>query len=168
MHTNISIKQQKLLELVSSAMSRFNENENYLISRDLSERCICSKFASYLEKELLDTEFESFFVDVEYNRGNDGREDNPKMLDRKNIVVDLVVHMRGYNNLIGFNNLICIEMKKSYKKLNYQSDIERLKKLTDAIHGFHYVLGLMILIDADKKSGTFGLRMEHVFYGDLG
>ena len=97
MGNELSPRQVKLLEIVKSAIDHFNQYETYLISRDLSERCICSKFASYLEKAIEGTEYDTYHVDVEYNRGYEGREDNPKMLDNKKIVVDLIVHKRGYD-----------------------------------------------------------------------
>ena len=115
-HDNASERQKQLLEYVRQAISDFNSKETYLIIHDLSERCICSKFASYLKKALPETEFKEYSVDVEYNRGYDGIEEMPKKLDDRKIVVDLIVHMRGCSKDSGFNNLICIEMKKSYKK----------------------------------------------------
>ena len=165
MDCELSPRQVKILEIVKSAIDSFNQIETYLISRDVSERCICSKFASYLEKAIAGTEFDTYVVDVEYNRGYEGREDNPKILDNKNIVVDLIVHKRGYDHRDGFNNLICIEMKKSYKRLDYQSDKDRLSKLTDGIHGYHYSAGYMILADADKKNNQYSLRIESDYYG---
>ena len=39
--------QSRVTACLNSALQSFNQNEQYLISRDLSERCICAKFASY-------------------------------------------------------------------------------------------------------------------------
>lgn len=39
--------QNRVTACLNSALQSFNQNEQYLISRDLSERCICAKFASY-------------------------------------------------------------------------------------------------------------------------
>ena len=84
--------------------------------------------------------------------------------ERKNIVVDLIVHKRGYKINRGFDNLLCIEMKKGYKKLDYEKDIERLKKLTDICYGFNYKAGFMILIEADKANNRYGLKIESVYF----
>ena len=37
--------QNKLKEIVLTSINEFNSNEKYLLENDLSERCICSKFA---------------------------------------------------------------------------------------------------------------------------
>ena len=135
-----------------------------MIEHDLSERCICAKFASYLEKSLQGTNYSEYNVDVEYNRGSEGIEDNPKKLDMQNIVIDLIVHKRGYDINLGFDNLLCIEMKKGYKDYAYGEDIERLKKLTDICYGFNYKAGFMILIEADKANNRYGLKIESVYF----
>lgn len=138
---------RKLRAIVNSAIDNFNQNEINLIKLDVSERCICAKFASYVEKSIDNTEFKSYDVDVEYNRN----EYDIKRLDDR-IVVDLIVHKRGENQ--DNSNLICIEMKKGYKRLDYKRDKERLGKLTVENSEYHYLAGYMIL--AEKN----GLRIE--------
>ena len=66
--------QNRVTACLNSALQSFNQNEQYLISRDLSERCICAKFASYLERAIAESEFCEYVVDVEYNRGSRGNE----------------------------------------------------------------------------------------------
>ena len=68
--------QNRVTACLNSALQSFNQNEQYLISRDLSERCICAKFASYLERAIAESEFCEYVVDVEYNRGSRGNEHN--------------------------------------------------------------------------------------------
>lgn len=86
---------EKLKNIVLQAINDFNEKEMYLVENDLSERCICSRFAIYLSKSLENTEFENYIADVEYNRGAEGNERSTKYLDGRLITVDLVVHKRG-------------------------------------------------------------------------
>ena len=69
--------QNRVTACLNSALQSFNQNEQYLISRDLSERCICAKFASYLERAIAESEFCEYVVDVEYNRGSRGNEHTP-------------------------------------------------------------------------------------------
>lgn len=38
-------KQARLKNIVEIAISQFNASESYLLDKDLSERCICAKFA---------------------------------------------------------------------------------------------------------------------------
>lgn len=150
----------ELLEIVNNAIEKFNSNEQYLISNDLSERCICAKFAMYLQSEINISNYSDYVVDVEYNRGHNRNEAMAKFLEGRIIVVDLIVHKRGFDATSGFNNLICIEMKKEYKRPDLTSDKDRLEKLTDTVHGFNYELGLMILAFADKQNNTYGLYIE--------
>lgn len=150
-------RQNRLLEIVNDTLQDFNEHEQYLITNDLSERCICSKLASYLEKHLYGSEFSDYSVDVEYNRGNNNNERSIKRLDNKNIVVDIIVHKRSCDTTYGFDNLVCIEMKKEYKNSDLNSDIERLEKMTDYNYGFNYDVGLMLLVRNNKKTMEKGV-----------
>jgi len=50
-------QQQELKAIVCRALETFNNQETYLIKNDLSERCICSKFAMHLTNALQDSEY---------------------------------------------------------------------------------------------------------------
>ena len=67
--------------IVYSAISTFNKDERYLIKNDLSERCICARFAMHLTEALKGTEYSDYLVDVEYNRGMDGHERAAKRIE---------------------------------------------------------------------------------------
>ena len=141
--------QKDLLEILNKAIGKFNDIENYLLKNNLSERCICSKFAQYLDREIkASSDYSEYEVDVEYNRGFDGKDNKPKKLYDKNAVVDLIVHKRGYDRFYGFDNLICIEMKKTNgnrgKKV-IQKDRQRLRDLASNEYGFCYKLGIMLI-----------------------
>ena len=158
--------QGRLAALVDAAIDAFNDREQHLINADLSERCICAKFMTYLDRELAQSEFWGYMTDVEYNRGYQECDASPKQLDgpagKVNIVVDLVVHKRRRDLLTGsYSNLICIEMKKGYKGYSYTSDKERLRKLTDNAYGYCYSMGFMIIIE--RKRGVRRLRVEQSF-----
>ncbi|MDY4783390.1 hypothetical protein [Pygmaiobacter massiliensis] len=157
-------KQQAITSCVNMAINQFNFKEKYLISRDLSERCICAKFMRYLEDEIANSQFQKYTVDVEYNRGNQGNEYASKRLNGRNIVVDLIVHKRGYSKIKGFQNLICIEMKKTKNHPDMTQDKQRLEIMTDSKYGFGYSAGFMIVADADKRRNMCELRIETSFY----
>ena len=105
-------------------------------------------------------------VDVEYNRGYMGKEHAVKYMNGRNIVVDLIVHKRGLDQQTGFNNLICIEMKKAYKRLDYSNYNERLRVLTGKYDGFRYLAGFMIEVFSGKRANAYGLRIYEEFYMD--
>lgn len=89
----------KTLHIMESAIERFNQAEVYLLANDLSERCICSRLAFYIQQELFKSyDFREYVVDVEYNRGSNELENVPKRLYGKNIIIDLIVHKRGFLN----------------------------------------------------------------------
>lgn len=144
----MTTEQSDLKSIVDIAIKQFNQSEIYLLDRNLSERCICSKFASYLEKVLIGTKYSSYNVDVEYNRGMYGNDYAKKMLLGKRVIVDLIVHKRGYDYEYGrFDNLICIEMKKRNSKCNLQDDKDRLNNLLNPKYGFNYKIGFMLIVN---------------------
>jgi hypothetical protein len=160
-------KQRRITKCVNDAIRDFNMHESYLISRDLSERCICAKFMRYLETTLSESEFNDYVADVEYNRGHNGNEYSAKILHGRKIVVDLIAHKRGFSKENGFDNLLCIEMKKAYKNADMSSDKERLQILTNSQFGFGYKAGFMIVAFANKKQGQYGLAIDTSFYNPI-
>lgn len=152
-----------IAEIMQASIDNFNKNEMYLLKHDVSERCICAKFACYVDKELCRRNLSQYSVDVEYNRS----EKAPKRLHDKNIVVDLIVHKRGSNNGDNNENLICVEMKKTCNRNGCDSDIKRLQNLVDWSYGFNYVAGYMIVADVGYKNEQFGLRIKRSFTENL-
>ena len=150
---------KSLEAIVNEAIIVFNEDERYLIENDLSERCICARFAIILTQVLRNTQYKEYVVDVEYNRGANGSERAIKRLCDAMIVVDLVVHKRGYDCNYGFDNLICIEMKKHKNQLGCEADENRLRKMTAYDYGFCYKLGIMLVID-DRLNA---IKMKSMF-----
>lgn len=148
-------QQNELLEIVKKSILAFNVKESYLLKNNLSERCICSKLAQYLDREIkTNDKYNTYDVDAEYNRGFDGKEDKPKKVYGKNATVDLIIHKRGCDKFYGFNNLICIEMKKTNDrrgKQGVENDQDRLKALTSYEYGFCYKLGIMLIANIRKQ-----------------
>ncbi len=170
----MNFEQTELKNLVERTIHKFNANENYLFLNDLSERCICARFAFYLQNEVMFfPQYQEYIVDVEYNRGAKGKDYEPKRLsdNEKPITVDLIVHKRGYNDqvyqhgmrqVIGYSNLICIEMKKSTDCRGPNSisrDKKRLKIMAAKFGDFGYTIGFMIIADIKNKA----LRIVDIF-----
>ena len=65
--------EKNLTLIVEQAVNSFNRKEQYLIKNDLSERCICARFAMHLAQALENSPYSKYEVDVEYNRGADGK-----------------------------------------------------------------------------------------------
>lgn len=158
-------QQKRLKKIVCQALDAFNSTESYLIKNDLSERCICARFAIHLTNALMGSEYRDYVVDVEYNRGANGKEYGIKRIDEHPITVDLIVHKREYDDYAGFFNLICMEMKKSTDRRGCDGDITRLRKMCSCRYAFHYQMGLMLLVDMESE--CIGIR-ETVLYGENG
>ncbi len=142
---------EEIRNILETAINMFNENDVYLIENDLSERCICSRLALCIQQTLMTSRFSEYTVDVEYNRGAKGKDKSPKILHDKKIVVDLIVHKRGQSEYYGFDNLFCVEMKKSNSRYGYNDDKARLKDMTDYDYGYNYRSGYMVIADMKKK-----------------
>jgi len=167
-------EQTRLKQIVENAINSFNIDEYYLLENNLSERCICAKFAFYLQDEISRSDsFQDYIVDVEYNRGAKGKDYEPKRLPNNNtpITVDLIVHKRGYSDqirqhgirqVIGYRNLICIEMKKPRNTKGIRDaitkDKDRLRIMTRNCEGFGYSIGFMIFINNNN------LSIDEVFF----
>ncbi len=120
----------------------------------MSERTLCGALIYILQLTLEKNSLTNYFVDIEYNRVKNGCK---KVITydklRKSIVCDLIVHSRG--NLIENDNLIALEMKKSYrsykdkeddknrlKLLTKQDDYYKNSELTRYTSSFKYILGI--------------------------
>ena len=82
----LTATQENHLRVLNTAIANFNRSEQLLIKNDFSERCICAKFASYIEKALAGSPFKDYAVDVEYNRGYDGKDNASKLLNDKKLL----------------------------------------------------------------------------------
>jgi hypothetical protein len=105
--------EEDVVTRLNHALRRLTDNDRYLLEFDLSERCIASRLALYLQNE-----FPEHAVDVEYNR--DGavtkrlglpeecanyRNPNGEAL----AVPDVIVHRRGPEG----PNILVLELKKT-------------------------------------------------------
>ncbi len=150
-------------KIVQRAIDSFNNDDDCktLVKCDVSERDYCAQLLYFIKNDIENTEFFEYSVNIEYNRGMNGDLNNSKKLDGQNISLDLVVNKIQPDSVLGFDNLICIEMKKEkrpYKEI--MSDKKRLNELTDINKGFCYKAGFMILVCQDLNSDKFGLYIE--------
>ncbi len=158
-------KQAQILFLVRTAISRFNKREKYLLENDLCERCICARFAMYVERALPGSPFKGYTTDVEYDRGMGGNDCGKKKIFSNDAYLDLIVHKRGYDDIVGYDNLFAIEMKKQGN--SFEEDIERLQYLVENENGFCYRAGFAIRIISDKEHGIYELRIESHHYNEV-
>lgn len=159
-----------LIKIFEESNESFIVQNIHLFDYKVSERSLCGCLMKNLYEILDKTEFNSYYVDIEYNRNKGGKlktliKTINGLKDRIiNITCDLIVHSRGED--IQNDNLIALEMKKSSRPDNEKdSDRERLSCLTkssyddiwsyDGItlpeHVCRYVLGVYYEINFEKR-----------------
>ena len=133
---------------LKEALGNVARNDRHLLENDLSERCIASRLAMYLQ-----TEFPEHSVDVEYNRDGDipkklGLPDNCANYwdqDGKAFVVpDVIVHRRGREG----PNILVLELKKTTNRSSRECDFQR-------VQAFQAQLGYSfgVLIECETREG---------------
>lgn len=135
---------QRLNEAVKAVVNR----DYHLLKYDLSERCVASRLAMYLQPL-----FSTYSVDVEYNRLGD----RPKRLGLPEecanyhdnhgdslVVPDVIVHRRGPNG----PHILVVEMKKTSNPDVLDCDCKRVR-------AFHAQLGYRYgaLIQCETRKG---------------
>jgi hypothetical protein len=117
----------EIREKLHVATQKLVAADAHLLEHDLSERCIASRLAMYLQQE-----FPELSVDVEYNRIGA----HPKTMElpeecanyRSNdgeprVVPDVIVHKRGAEG----PNLLVLELKKTTNRDSRQCDHMRIR-----------------------------------------
>ena len=135
-----------LKNLVKRAIDSFNQNDLYLIEHNACERCICARLGYHLQAAVKRSRYyKDYVVDVEYNIGMDGNPYDRKRIHGHLTYVDIIVHKRGYDEIVGFDNLIAIEMKKD--GMDFEEDKRRLEYLTSDKSGFGYKAGFALKVN---------------------
>jgi len=123
--------EQVLDNIFQESIDLFLHYELENILNDVNERNLCGRLAIYLNDKVRANNLDGYFIDIEYNRKQNG--EIKTILDEEfniiNINCDIIVHSRGHK--IPTDNLIAIEMKKSNRpKEEKISDKKRLRALT--------------------------------------
>ena len=156
-----------LKELFEDSLTAFFYKEASNILSGVSERNLCGRLAMLLENHAHKMGLAGYYADTEYNRKQGGKIKTilGKDFQVVNVTCDIILHSRG--EIIGKDNLIAIEMKKSERPAEEkESDRIRLMALTKAsfdgvwsfdgkTHPEHvcgYDFGYFIEIDRDTKS----------------
>ncbi len=160
-----------LKQVFAVAMTDFLRQDKSLLLDDVSERTYCGRLAHHLQQQADKFGIKGYYADPDYNRKQGGQVKT--ILDRDYEVItvqcDLLLHSRG--EVVGRDNLIAIEMKKSYRsQAEKDDDRKRLRALTkksDGVwaydgqahpeHVCGYVLGIFIDVDLPHRS----IRIEY-------
>ncbi|MDA8025249.1 MAG: BsuBI/PstI family type II restriction endonuclease [Actinomycetota bacterium] len=136
------MEHSEVIRKLHSAYCRLLRNDFALLELNANERSITHKLAEYLQSE-----FQEWHVDCEYNR--DG--DIPKQLsvqnistndtDARTVFPDIVIHHRNTKN-----NLVVIEAKKS-STAHGSADEEKLKAYI-AEHRYQFAFAVIFPIES--------------------
>ncbi len=139
---------------VRRAIDELRERDRYLLAAKASERSITHHLAVYLHRE-----FESWNVDVEYNRDGHECKRLPDLPDVKsdNVFPDIIVHTRGTND----DNLLVVEVKK--RGSGNGSDKNKLIEFTKPVaqNGLGYRWGLHLILDCEVQANDSLRWYEH-------
>ncbi len=162
---------RELERIFEYANQKFLENNLMLLETKVAERTLCGALMLELHESKKNTQYQNYYVDVEYNRNVGGKLKTIKKtirgVDEEPITIncDLILHSRGQN--VVQDNLIALEMKKaSARKCEKQSDKNRLECLTKRVtedvwsygeqvlpeHVCGYKLGVYYEINYKKRS----------------
>jgi hypothetical protein len=143
------MKEEEVRERLQAALDLLLKYDLYLLDHDLSERCIASRLAMYLQNL-----FREFDVDAEYNRRG-ARPKSPELPEecanytdehgQSLVVPDLIVHRRGPEG----PNLLVLEMKKTTNREPRECDHRR-------VHAFREQLkyDYAALIERETRPGS--------------
>lgn len=147
---------EEVQKRLHDALQQVMKSDLHLLKHDLSERCIASRLAMYLQKS-----FPKHFVDVEYNRVGA----SPKRLGLSEecanfrnsngealVAPDVIIHRRGPRG----PNVLVLEVKKTSNRDLHQCDRVRVRAFRDQLR---YCYGA--LIECETRQGyEFGIRIS--------
>lgn len=118
-----------LLCLLYSANADFLSEHLEDIEDDVAERSLCADLKTIIDRKLPCCGLSSYSADADYDRAKGGMIKSALIKGGiTTIQCDLLIHGKGHCNP---DNLLCLEMKKSYRKQSEKdSDRDRLMALT--------------------------------------
>ncbi|MCE1197744.1 MAG: hypothetical protein LWW85_02140 [Marinilabiliales bacterium] len=170
--------EELLTELFDETVTIFFAREAQNILDDVAERNLCGRLAIYLTTKLQEYKLMGYYADPEYNRKQGGKIKTILDSEMNEITIqsDLIVHSRG--EIIGMDNLITIEMKKSTRpEAERVADRIRLRAMTqdsydgvwsnDGVtlpeHVCGYFVGVYMILNLASRSCFF----EYYEHGQL-
>jgi hypothetical protein len=152
------MNEEVVKEKALHAIKMLIEREKDVIDLDVNERTLSHRLAVYLESQ-----FDLFNVDCEYNKYNDAvkkvkyetcdylRDESAKSDDEfaKTVYPDIIVHKR-----ISKLNLLVIEMKKNTNYTPNECDIQKLKAYKSEL-GYQYAAFVRIGVNNAISEGYY-------------
>jgi len=151
---------QEVKDKVQNAIELLLNRDKFLLERDVNERSISHRLASYLQEEFGN----EWNVDCEYNRDHDIKKEltiHPETVEADDtaattVFPDIIVHRRGLDD-----NLLVIEMKKTtnLQRRSKDFDLDKLHAFQQGKYHYRYALYLQL------KTG-FSIGVDEMRWGD--
>lgn len=144
------MKSEQIQTAIKGALEALMRHDRYLLEIDANERTISHRLALYLESY-----FEGWDVDCEYNRNHDdtkrleleARQVSDEDLEAVTVYPDIIVHKRSTDE-----NLLVIEIKKSSSREDVNYDYKKLRGFKTELG---YIRAVFICL---KVGGDAGLK----------
>lgn len=141
----VNIDDDRLKELLNISLKQFYKNDKLLVEQKGMEQACVFRIGLYLNEQLKkNPELNCLNLDCEYNKSNCGAKVTPRF--KKGTRPDLIIHERNLApNASNDNNIFIIEFKGWWNKTN-ERDIQKLEDFTDPVKGYHYRLGVFVIL----------------------
>jgi len=136
------MNESEIINGIKSALEKLKENDKFLLETHQYERTITHKLAEYMEPF-----FKEFDVDVEWNKGLDGKDQKMRLHGKDVWVVpDIIVHNRKTGD-----KFVAIEVKLSRASTPViEQDKVKLKEYKKQIK---YKYAFLVIIGVSKQTG---------------
>lgn len=142
---SVYVSDERLKEILIRSLNKFYDKDKPIIKRTGMEQACVFRIGLYINELLKqDEQLCHLDFDCEYNKNNYGTKSTPRF--PKGTRPDLIIHERNLEpNAINDNNIFIIEFKGWWNKAR-RRDIEKLEDFTDPYKGYHYQLGVLVVL----------------------
>jgi len=147
-----SIKLCEIVKILKVSVKELYSKDGKLLildgkPRNGMEQACAFRIGHYFCNNVKDTEFQSYDIDMEYNKNSH----LPKLLigNEHGKRPDLIVHKRGHNK----DNLLIVEFKHGGNEID--EDIFKLKRFTSPVDEYKYKLGVLIRLGNTFESVNY-------------
>ena len=151
---SVDINDNKLKEILNISLKQFYEKDKILVEQKGMEQACVFRIGLYLNEQLKrNPELNCLNLDCEYNKSNFGAKITPRF--KKGTRPDLIIHERNLEpNISNDNNIFIIEFKGWWNNTT-ERDIQKLEDFTDPVKGYHYRLGVFIVLTKNFEDVKF-------------
>ena len=151
---SVDINDNKLKEILNISLKQFYEKDKILVEQKGMEQACVFRIGLYLNEQLKrNPELNCLNLDCEYNKSNFGAKITPRF--KKGTRPDLIIHERNLEpNISNDNNIFIIEFKGWWNNTT-KRDIQKLEDFTDPVKGYHYRLGVFIVLTKNIEDVKF-------------